>query len=258
MIEIKNLHFGYPGDGEKFILEGINLLIEERRSVSIMGANGSGKTTLARCLNGILKPTLGQVLVDGLDTTDETENFEVRKLVGMVFQNPDNQIVSTTVEREVAFGLENLGIDSPEMHERVKEVLDDFGLSDYRLRSPHYLSGGEKQLLAVAAVLAIRPKYLILDEPTSLLDPFSRDKILAMTLQDGKFLQQVTPILITQFPDETLHTERLIILHEGHVFIDGSPAEVFKHRKSLAAIGVGVPVEWELKEWLREDSLVIS
>jgi len=250
VIEIRNLYFSYPENKDRFILNGIDLIIEEGKSVSIMGANGSGKTTLARCLNGLFRPTRGQVLVDGLNTANETENFEVRKLVGMVFQNPDNQIVSTTVEREVAFGLENLGIDPAEMHERVKNVLNDFNLSEYMFHSPHYLSGGEKQLLAVAAVLVMRPKYLILDEPTSLLDPFSRDRILEMTLRNGKFVRQVTPILITQFPEETLHTERLIVLNQGRVFLDGSPEEVFEHRESLATIGVGVPIEWELKEWL--------
>jgi len=243
MIEVIDLVFQYPSDGRREALSRINLRITEGESLSIMGNNGSGKTTLARCLNGLYKPTSGKVVVDGMDTADPSTEIEIRRRVGLVFQNPDNQIVSTTVEREIAFGLENLGMEPERMHREVEDLLRRFGLEKYRNRPPHLLSGGEKQLLALASVLAMRPKYLILDEPTSLLDPKGRRKILSF-LSD---LQGVTPILITQFPEEALLTSRLIILEGGRILYDDRPERIFEKVGELKQLGLSVPLEFELR-----------
>ncbi|NOY76437.1 MAG: ATP-binding cassette domain-containing protein [Calditrichaeota bacterium] len=253
MINVSRLTFSYPSTPSP-VLNAIDFQIRTGETVSIMGANGSGKTTLSRCLNGLLLPTEGTVFVDGLDTRNSEENLKVRALVGMVFQNPDNQIVSTTVEREIAFGLENLGVPTPDMQQRVNEILRQFDLEKYRHQSPHYLSGGEKQLLALAAIFAMAPRYIIYDEPTSLLDPYSREKILdaifGLQLEEG-----ITPILITQFPEETLRTQRLIILDRGEIVLDGKPAEVFENTDYLDRIGIAVPPSFRLKPYLTKLNL---
>ncbi len=247
MIFIDKLSFTYPGT-DWASLHNVSLQIADGETVSIMGANGSGKTTLARCLNGLLLPTSGRVMVNQLRTDLESDNEQIRQLVGMVFQNPDNQIVSTSVEREIAFGLENLNVPHEHMIKTVDNLLAEFNLERYRKRSPHYLSGGEKQLLALAAVLAMTPAFLILDEPTSLLDPFSRQQILQAIFRNGNSgLAQVTPILITQYPEETFFTERLIVLDQGQVIFDDSPRQVFNQVEELNRIGIGVPVEYQLR-----------
>ena len=246
MIEIKDLRYRYPNSNRE-VLQGISLQIREGETVSIMGANGSGKSTLVRCMNGLLQPPAGTVLVDGLDASRSDQVEKIRELVGMVFQNPDNQIVSSTVEREIAFGLENLGVSPAEMHKIVDELLEEFGLRPFRKRSPHYLSGGEKQLLALASVLAVRPRYLVLDEPTSLLDPHWRKVMLAKIFSglNGR-LQRITPILITQFPEETFFTQRLIVLDAGKILAEGRPAQVFSRAALLLQHGIAVPVEYQL------------
>jgi len=252
MIEIKDLWYRYPGSEERFILQGIDLCIREGESVSIMGANGSGKTTLARCLNGLLLPSRGQVVVDGFSTADSAGNLEAKRRVGLVFQNPEHQFVSTTVEREMAFGLENLGLAPALMHRRVTVLLREFGLERYRNRSPHNLSGGEKQLLALASVLVMEPKYLVLDEPTSLLDPPSRELILKHLMRLHHQSREFTPILITQFPEEALWTQRLIILHRGKILLDDVPSRVFENVRRLRSIGVDVPIAWSVKDLLQQ------
>jgi len=253
MIEVSHLKFSYSST-IPLVLNNINLQIKNGETISIMGANGSGKTTLSRCLNGLLWPTEGTVYVDGLNTKNTEENLKIRALVGMVFQNPDNQIVSTTVEREIAFGLENLGVPTPQMQQRVDEILRQFDLEKYRRQSPHYLSGGEKQLLALAAIFAMAPRYIIFDEPTSLLDPYSREKILdaifGLQLEEG-----ITPILITQFPEETLRTQRLIILDSGKIVLDGKPTEVFENAEYLDRIGIAVPPLFRLRPYLTKMNL---
>jgi energy-coupling factor transport system ATP-binding protein len=246
MIKIENLTFQYP-NSEIQNLKNISFELAEGQSVSMMGANGSGKSTLARCLNGLIEPTSGSVLVDALNTNIEIEKEQVRQKVAMVFQNPDNQIVSTTVCREIAFGMENLSVPHNEMIRRVDQLLDEFDLKKYKNRPPHFLSGGEKQLLALAAVIAMQPNYLILDEPTSLLDPYSRKRILETIFNNfnGRF-KKITPILITQFPEETFYTERLIVLDQGEIVFDDSPGHVFKQVERLNQIGINVPVEFQL------------
>jgi len=246
MIKVENLSFQYS-NSEMQSLKNISLELFGGHSVSMMGANGSGKSTLARCLNGLIEPTSGSVIVDDLNTNIEIEREQVRQKVAMVFQNPDNQIVSTTVSREIAFGMENLSVAHDVMIERVDQLLDEFNIRKYKNRPPHFLSGGEKQLLALAAVIAMQPNYLILDEPTSLLDPFSRKNILETIFDNsnGRF-EKITPILITQYPEETFYTERLIVLDQGEIVLDDFPCNVFKHVERLNQIGINVPVEFQL------------
>ncbi|MBN2410686.1 ATP-binding cassette domain-containing protein [candidate division KSB1 bacterium] len=254
MIEIDNISFTYTNGAAtgRRILNNISLIIRPGESIAVMGPNGSGKTTFARCLNGLLLPMTGTVTVKGLPTNVAANLPEIRRQVGMVFQNPDNQIVSATVEREIAFGLENLGLPRTDMREIVNKMLADFELTEYRKKSPHYLSGGEKQRLAMAAVLAMRPSYLVLDEPTSLLDPKSRRDILEIIKQlhrrKGK---PVTTLLITQFPDEALTADRLIIFHNGEIFMDDKPETIFKRVEELFQIGLEPPIEFALNEILK-------
>jgi len=266
MIEVKDLKFEIENEDGTIIkiLNDINLRIQEGESVALMGANGSGKTTLARCLNGLLRPTSGEIRVDGLNPEDEAQLLEIRQKVGLVFQNPENQIASSTVEREIAFGLENIGLDISEMHAIVEQMLVQFDLIKYRKQPPHLLSGGEKQRLAIAAVMAMRPRYLILDEPTSLLDPVNCENILRLiqalhqSLVNQTNQSALTTILITQFPEETLIAQRLIIMSHGQIVLDGSPHDLFQQIEPLQAFGLGVPIEYEIaavltqKGWQRE------
>ncbi len=250
MIKIRNLWFKYSRD----ILKDISLDIHEGESIAIMGANGSGKTTFARCLNGLLLPTSGNVSVDGLSTSRSADIFKVRKLFGMVFQNPDNQIVSATVEREIAFGLENLGLPLEKMHDIVDEMLVKFDLERYKKHTPHALSGGEKQKLALAAVLAMQPRYLLLDEPTSLLDPRSRKDILRIIRDLHRENQKpsITTMLVTQFPDEADQMRRLIVFHNGRIVMDDLPERIFQQHTKLEKIGLEPPLSYVLKKTLNE------
>lgn len=254
MIEIKNLTFEYtsPDLSPTRVLDDITISIAEGQSVGLMGANGSGKTTLARCLNGLLLPTVGEVLLDGLSTGDAANLPEIRRRVGMVFQNPENQIVSTTVEREIAFGLENLGVPYDEMHQRVDEMLAQFDLDRYRSHPPHLLSGGEIQRLALAAVVAMSPQYLIFDEPTSLLDLPTRNRVLRLV--SDLHSKGIGTLLITQFPEETLLCDRLMILQHGRLAFDDKPSEIFKNVDELRALGVDVPIEYEISHYLKRNS----
>jgi energy-coupling factor transport system ATP-binding protein len=255
LIEVVEVSLSYPGQdgGSCLALDGVSLVIGAGQSLGLMGANGSGKTTLARCLNALLVPTAGTVLVDGLDTRDPANHLAIRQKVGMVFQNPDNQIVSATVEREIAFGLENLGIPYEEMHARVEEALQRFDLVGYRQHPPHLLSGGEKQRLALAAVMAMRPKYLVLDEPTSLLDPQGREAMVAMIQslhhEQGSAAngEQVSTLLISQYPEELLGMDRVLVMDRGRIVMDGPPAEVFREVEALHRLGLEAPVEFELE-----------
>jgi energy-coupling factor transport system ATP-binding protein len=241
VIELHDLSFSYQTPkGDIPVLQGVDLAFREGESVSLIGANGSGKTTLIRCLNGLLRPSDGDVRVDGLSVRDSSQIHEIRRCVGMVFQNPDDQIVSAQVEREVAFGLENLGVPSEEMHGRVRDVLDRFSLDRYRVHPPHLLSGGERQRLAIASVLAMRPRYLLLDEPTALLDPGSRGLLLHL-LDELHRSGEITPILVTQNPSEAARSDRVIAMDGGRVALDGPPEEVFPQADTLGRMGLGLP-----------------
>ncbi len=259
MIRISNLVFEYTNGEEKNrVLDGIDLTIREGESLGLMGPNGAGKTTLARCLNGLLLPTEGEVLVDDMNTNEAAKISEIRRLVGMVFQNPENQIVSTTVEREIAFGLENLGINYERMHETVDKMLEQFDLQKYRNHPPHLLSGGEMQRLALASVMAMSPKYIIFDEPTSLLDLASRKALLSLISEFHKKNQtaenhcQISTIFITQYPEETLTFDRLLVLNQGQIVMDDKPAQVFQKVKELKNLGLEVPAEFEVNHYLKK------
>lgn len=246
MIEVDRLYYQYPGNAESgFALRGVSFSLEAGEWVGFMGANGSGKTTFVRCLNGLIKPVSGRVLVDGLSTNDPHALYEIRKRIGMVFQNPDNQIVATSVEREIAFGLENLGMPVNEMRKKVKAALTQFSLEQYRQVSPNVLSGGERQRLALASIWVMEPCYLILDEPTSLLDPAGKSDFLKRIRRMVK-QQRAGILLVTQYAEEALECDRLVVLDEGKIRYDADPASVFRHRSTLRRMGMNVPVEVEL------------
>ena len=238
MIRVQNLSFAYSENIP--VLQDINLDIPTGTCVAVIGANGSGKTTLARCLNGLHLPGNGRVLVDDLCTRNPAALFEIRKRVGMVFQNPDDQLVSTTVEAEIAFGLENLAVPTDQMRRRVDKMLQVFHLEAYRCHPPHRLSGGEKQRVAIAAAVALRPRYLVLDEPTALLDPRARSEIGALLRQLRDELG-ITTIHITQTPSEAAAAQRVIVLHQGRLVYDAAPEKVFRRAGSLLQMGLDIP-----------------
>ena len=255
MIQVDHLCYQYQThSGSLTALRDISLVIEEGASVAVMGPNGSGKTTLARCLNGLLRPSSGRVLVDGMRTDREEHIWPIRQRVGMIFQNPDNQLVSTQVEREIAFGLENLGIPTDQCHQRVNEALARFDLKGYRTYPPHLLSGGEKQRLAVASVWAMRPKYLILDEPTALLDARGRREVMRV-LRELADQPDIAVIHITLCPEQAAEADRLIVLHHGEVILDNEPAAVFAHADTFRAIGLEVPKAAQLASALRTNGV---
>ncbi len=259
MIKISNLVYQYPAknDPSHKALDSISLTLHEGEAVALMGSNGCGKTTLAHCLAAILIPQQGEVWIDNLNTRDQKSHVEIHKRVGLVFQNPENQIVTVTVEREIAFGLENLGIPQNKMREIVDAMLEKFQLTQYRYHPPHRLSGGELQRLALATVMSMSPKYLIFDEPTSLLDPPGRKMVLTMIqeLLNENFEkprdQKVAVLFITQFPEEALHFSRLLVMHQGRLVKDGSPMEIFQNVDELLELGVPVPPEFQVNQWLK-------
>ncbi len=259
MIELRNVTYRYKLDGERSILalDDINLTFKQGESVAIIGSNGSGKTTLARLLNALLLPTLGKVTVDGLDTGDKDSQKMIRLKVGMVFQNPDNQLISTSVQREIAFGLENLALPYEEMEKKVEWALDFFHLKEYKNHPPHKLSGGEKQRVALASVLSMQPEYLVLDEPTSLLDAKGKREVMSLI---EKFSEQrdVTVIHITQFPEEATGADRVLVMHKGGIVLDGRPKDVFKQKGKLKEIGLNVPLAIKLAFELSQRGMITS
>ncbi len=249
MIDVKDLVFQYPESESDFALRGVSFQLRIGEWVTLMGANGSGKTTLLQCLNGLLKPLTGEVLVDGFSTKESRFLLDIRQRVGMAFQNPENQIVATTVIREIAFGLENLGIPRDEMKGRIEEALHCFHLESYRHSSPHLLSGGECQRLALASIWVMKPHYLILDEPTSLLDPKSRIEMFQL-LREMRSKREIGILLVTQFPEEALISDRLVVMDEGRIVMDDLPYTLFQRIDDMKRIGLGVPVDIELEQCL--------
>ena len=233
------------------VLDQVSLTIQPGEFVAVLGHNGSGKSTLAKHFNAILLPTSGKVYVDGMDTCDEDKLLDIRRRVGMVFQNPDNQIVASVVEEDVAFGPENLGVPSAEIRERVDAALAAVGMSDYARHAPHLLSGGQKQRVAIAGVLAMRPECIVLDEPTAMLDPVGRgevmDTILRLNREDG-----ITVVLITHHMDEAAQAQRVVVMHDGHVMADGRPGQVFQNVDGLRRLGLEVPEPVALLHALRQ------
>jgi len=249
MIELHDLTYHYYAAASN-ALQGIHLHVHRAEILALMGANGSGKTTLIRCLNGLIQPSSGSVLVDDLDTQDPRMLYEIRRKVGMVFQNPDNQIVATTVEREIAFGLENLGVPVDQMHKKVNAALELFSLEQYRYASPHLLSGGERQRLALAAVCVMEPDYLILDEPTSLLDPKGRQDIFQYIIQHRDSGMGV--ILVTQSPEEALICDRLVILQHGRLVLDDTPHTAFSQYDKIQRFGIQIPATYVLDAFIQD------
>jgi energy-coupling factor transporter ATPase len=244
------------GEGQrKMVLDGIGLEIEKGSSLAILGVNGSGKSTLAKCMNALLIPAEGRVLVKGMDTAEEDHVWEIRSTVGMVFQNPDNQIVSTIVEEDVAFGPENLGVPPEEIRKRVDRALEAVGLYELRNRSSHDLSGGQKQREAIAGVLAMEPECVIFDESTAMLDPQGRKDVL--TIIDGLRSRGITTILITHFMEEAARADRILILKKGKIIADGSPEAVFSREREIRSAGLELPHAVRIRNLLREKGLEI-
>jgi len=244
-IELLNVTKTYKGGSDagnngKIALNNITLTIRQGEYIGLIGMNGSGKSTLARLLNGLIKPTTGKVKVNGMDTGSPKQLMEIRRLVGMVFQNPDNQIVCPVVEEEVAFGPENLGLASSEINRRIDWALQIVGLQELKYHAPHLLSGGQKQKLAIASVLVMLPNYLIMDEPSSMLDPLGRQELLEhlkiLNKQNG-----ITIIFISHNLEDLIQTDRVVVLDKGSIYLQGTPREVFADEAKLAAIGLEPP-----------------
>ena len=243
MIKTENLTFSYPGaegEGNTRALRGVDLTIERGNFVVVLGHNGSGKSTLAKTFNAVLLPGGGKVWVEGMDTADEALLLEIRRRVGMVFQNPDNQIVANVVEEDVAFAPENLGVPSAEIRTRVDDALRAVGMEQYARHAPHLLSGGQKQRIAIAGVLAMKPECIVLDEATAMLDPIGRREVLAAVEKLNRE-QGITVVLITHHMNEAEHADRVIVMNDGLVVMDGTPREVFVRKDELEAIGLAVP-----------------
>ncbi|MBS3874047.1 MAG: energy-coupling factor transporter ATPase [Firmicutes bacterium] len=246
ILEVEDLKHSYRGhEGDTVALAGVDLKVQQGEFVAVIGRNGSGKSTLAKHFNAILLPSGGRVLVEGLDTRDEALLWAVRQRVGMVFQHPDNQIVATIVEEDVAFGPENLGVPTQEIIERVDESLRQVGMEALRTHAPHLLSGGQKQRVAIAGVLAMRPKVIVLDEATAMLDPIGRAEVMNTILRLNKE-QHMTAVLITHHMDEAVRADRVVVIDEGQVVLSGSPAEVFCQYELLESLGLDVPVATKL------------
>ena len=258
IIEAKNLTFSYKSDErEKVVLDNLNLNIEKGSFTAIIGHNGSGKSTFAKHMNAILLPSGGSIRVCGIDSKDEEKLYELRKSAGMVFQNPDNQIVATIVEEDVAFGLENLGIEWEEMHERVEDALKAVNMYKYRKRAPHLLSGGQKQRVAIAGILAMQPQCIILDEPTAMLDPKGRREVMDTILSLNKE-KNITIIMITHYMDESVEADRVLVMSNGRIVKDGTPKQIFKSGIELNAYGLELPKPTDVANKLIERGLPIK
>lgn len=251
VIKFEKVVFSYPGD-EYISLDGVDLTIEQGQFVAILGRNGSGKSTLAMHMNGVLVPDSGKVTVFGMDTADESRLIDIRRRVGMVFQNPDNQIVANVVEDDVAFAPENLGYESSEIRRRVDEALKQVGMYEFRSHAPHLLSGGQKQRIAIAGVLAMEPDIIVLDEPTAMLDPLGRREVISTVTRLCRE-KGLTVILITHHMDECIHADRLIIMSHSRIIRDGTPAEVFSDTALMDAEGLDVPESVRLTKELNDE-----
>ncbi|HHT73929.1 MAG TPA: energy-coupling factor transporter ATPase [Firmicutes bacterium] len=256
LIRFEGVHFRYnPGtEREWAALQGIDLDIYPGEFVAVLGHNGSGKSTLAKHCNALLVPSSGRVLVDGLDTKDDAAVWQIRQTIGMVFQNPDNQLVATTVEEDVAFGPENLGIPSKEIQARVDEALRAVGMEAYRLHSPHQLSGGQKQRVAIAGMISMRPRCIVLDEPTAMLDPEGRREVMH-TIHRLNETEKITIVHITHHMDEVINADRVVIMTDGKIALQGTPKDVFSNVELLRSLHLDVPQVTALSHRLRSRGL---
>ena len=256
MLQAADVYFQYeyPDEPPQKVLEGIDLTVEKGSFVALLGHNGCGKSTLAKHFNAMLLPTGGTVLVRGIDTTDEEKKYEIRSTVGMVLQNPDNQLVSTIVEEDVAFGPENLGVPPEEIRRRVDDALKAVGMYEYREHAPHKLSGGQKQRVAIAGVIAMQPECIVLDEPTAMLDPQGRREVM-QTIRALNRERGITVVLITHYMDEAVQADRVVVMDEGRILMDGTPREVFSRVDDLRRVELDVPQPTELCAALKADGL---
>lgn len=238
-------------------IDNVSLDIKEGDFVAILGHNGSGKSTFAKHVNGILMPTEGTVWISGMDTSDESHIWDIRKTAGMVFQNPDNQIIGNIVEEDVGFGPENMGVPTDEIWRRVDESLEAVGMTAYRMKSPNKLSGGQKQRVAIAGVMAMKPKCIILDEPTAMLDPNGRKEVIR-TIRELNKKEKITVLLITHYMEEVVHADRVIVMDNGKIVMDGAPREIFSRVRELKQYRLDVPQVTELADELAEAGLPLS
>ncbi len=255
IIEARDVCYQYDGSAS-LAVDHVSLSVTEGEFVAVLGRNGSGKSTLAKMLNALLLPTEGTLLVDGIHAVSDDDCYEVRKSCGMVFQNPDNQIVTTIVEEDCAFGLENLGTPPPEIRRRVNEALESVGMGEYAQASPAMLSGGQKQRVAVAGVLAMRPRIIVFDESTAMLDPIGRRDVFSLArrlnVEEG-----ITVVWITHFMEEAALADRLIVMDRGRIALEGSPRDVFSHADTILALGLDVPEIMKLAQMLRDSGVAL-
>lgn len=259
-ITLEDVHFNYTPDdpgADSPAVAGVSLDIEKGEFVAIIGHNGSGKSTLAKMINGLFLPTEGRVMVEGLDTADPDQLWAVRQTAGMVFQNPDNQLVSSIVEEDVAFGPENLGVPSAQIRKRVDEALAAVGMQEYAKSAPHMLSGGQKQRIAIAGILAMQPEILILDEPTAMLDPTGRDEVMQAVTRLNRE-QGITVVYITHFMEEAARADRIVVMDDGKIVMQGMPREIFLQVDTLKALGLDAPRMSLMAKELRELGVELS
>ena len=254
VLEVKNVIFSYNKDSRA--LKGVSFSVEKGEFVAIIGHNGSGKSTLAKLLNGLLTPTSGEIIVDGFSSNDKFAVFEIRKRVGMVFQNPDNQLIASIVEDDIAFGPENLGVSREEIGERIEYALKAVGMEKFRSSTPTRLSGGQKQRIAIAGVLALKPQILVLDESTAMLDPEGRKEIAEVVENLRK--EGVSIIAITHYMDEAVKADKVIVLDRGEIALSGTPREVFAEKDKLSALGLELPLAGIIADKLREKGIKIA
>ena len=255
IIKIENVKYKYSKEDSGYAVDGVSLNIKKGEFTAIIGHNGSGKSTLAKLINSILLPTEGKIYVKGMDTADDSKLWDIRQSAGMVFQNPDNQLVATIVEEDIAFGPENQGVESSEIRKRVDDALNAVGMYEYRKRPPHLLSGGQKQRIAIAGILALNSDCIILDEPTAMLDPSGRREVMETLKKLNS--QGKTILLITHYMDEAVLSDRVVIMDKGNIKLDGTPKEVFRNIEEIKKFGLDVPQVTELAQELAKEGLNI-
>lgn len=256
-VELTHYYDDGPEGEKEYSLRGVDLTVKEGEFVVVLGHNGSGKSTFAKHMNALLLPAGGKIYIDTIDATDPENTWEVRKRAGMVFQNPDNQMVATVVEEDVAFGPENLGVEPSEIRKRVDKSLKEVNMYEYRKHAPHLLSGGQKQRVAIAGIIAMRPKIIILDEPTAMLDPSGREEVMK-TIRQLNEEYNITIVHITHFMEEAVQGDRIVVMEEGKIIIDDTPRNVFKNVEILKSIGLDVPQVTELAHELIKDGVPLD